>query len=75
MESIIKKAMSISNKGVILTCNSANHQNIQLTAKVYQSADVINLALMNGKNIDFKHYCKAIDDKDYFAMMGVLIHS
>ena len=72
MRDVVSKACRLAGKGVVLTCNSAAHQVLPLTAKTYSPAAVVSMCLEYGMSIDFKHRCVAVDDSHY-AMIGALI--
>lgn len=72
MRDVVSKACRLAGKGVVLTCNSTDHQELPLTARMYSPADVVSMCMEYGKSIDFKHRCVPIDDSHY-AMIGALI--
>jgi ubiquinone/menaquinone biosynthesis C-methylase UbiE len=74
MREIVKKACRLAEKGVVITCNSTDHQVLPLKARMYSPADVLSICLEFGMSIDFKHRCVPIEDSHY-AMIGALINT
>lgn len=72
MREVVAKASRLAGKGVVITCNSAEHQTLPLKARAYSPAEVLAMCIEHGNSVDFKHRYIPVDDSHY-AMMGALI--
>jgi SAM-dependent methyltransferase len=72
MREVVAKASRQAGKGVVITCNSSEHQTLPLKARSYPPAEVLSMCIEYGMSVDFKHRYIPVDDSHY-AMIGALI--
>lgn len=72
MREVVARASRLAGKGVVITCNSAEHQTLPLKARTYPPTEVLAMCIEYGASVDFKHRYIPVDDSHY-AMIGARI--